>query len=127
MVLSFECGFGQNMVLPAARNSTSYDFCVLSTSCFPPNLLKHVGCVCLEQRIKFFACLLPAAADRVVFCRLTPLQVSVYKAVLSHPDIENVLRVDEDCTCGSGQTRGKCCFKVSVCYTWMRSVSAALA
>ena len=55
-----------------------------------------------------------AAADRVVFCRLTPLQVSVYKAVLSHPDMEYVLRIDEECVCGSGLTRGKCCFKVSV-------------
>ena len=124
MAVSFECGVGQNMVLPAARNSTCQTF---FNFMFFPKPLETCRVHVPWAANQIFACPLPAAADRVVFCRLTPLQVSVYKAVLSHPDMENVLRVDEDCACGSGQTRGKCCFKVSVCYTWLRSVSSALA
>ena len=34
------------------------------------------------------------SADWVVFCRLSPLQISVYKAVLGHPDMQAVLHTN---------------------------------
>nr|KAG5713963.1 hypothetical protein BaRGS_020291 [Batillaria attramentaria] len=63
----------------------------------------------LRRTKKLIADQLPRKTDRVVFCRLTPLQVSVYKAVLSHPDLLSVLNMSSPCSCGSGAAKGKCC------------------
>ncbi|XP_067677911.1 DNA excision repair protein ERCC-6-like 2 [Haliotis asinina] len=56
---------------------------------------------------------LPEKDDNVVFCKLMPLQESVYRAVLGHPDMSLVLRMDDPCDCESSRTRSKCCYKVS--------------
>ncbi|XP_076462027.1 uncharacterized protein LOC143294538 isoform X2 [Babylonia areolata] len=65
----------------------------------------------LRRTKKLIAHQLPVKTDRVVFCRLVPLQISVYKAVLSHPDLKMVLGLNEECVCGSGLTFGRCCYK----------------
>jgi hypothetical protein len=38
-------------------------------------------------------------------------QAELYAACLALPDFENVRLAGELCRCGSGETRGKCCFK----------------
>jgi hypothetical protein len=40
-----------------------------------------------------------------------PCQAELYAACLALPDFENVRLAGELCRCGSGETRGKCCFK----------------
>ena len=52
--------------------------------------------------------------ELVVMCRLTDLQVSVYKAILEHPDMQLVLQAEDPCDCASGKQRASCCYKVSV-------------
>jgi hypothetical protein len=39
--------------------------------------------------------------DEVVFCPLTPVQVAVYKRILNMTPVQNLVRKDEDCDCGS--------------------------
>lgn len=53
---------------------------------------------------------LPTKTDEVVFCPLTPIQVAVYKRILNMNHVQNLVRKDEDCDCGSG--------KKSVCITY---------
>ncbi len=40
------------------------------------------------------------------------LQVSVYKAILSHPDAQLIMHKDDPCRCGSDLPQSKCCRKV---------------
>ncbi|BFY99657.1 hypothetical protein BsWGS_02697 [Bradybaena similaris] len=56
---------------------------------------------------------LPSKEDMVVMCRLSELQISVYKAVLSHPDMQLVLCAEDPCDCRSGKARASCCYKKS--------------
>ncbi|KAK6180078.1 hypothetical protein SNE40_012292 [Patella caerulea] len=56
---------------------------------------------------------LPEKDDNVVFCKLSHLQTSVYKAILNHPDLQLVLKSEDPCTCGSDKSRGTCCYKES--------------
>ncbi|XP_074643856.1 uncharacterized protein LOC141900733 [Tubulanus polymorphus] len=52
---------------------------------------------------------LPKKDEKVVYCQLTDLQVSVYEAILSHHDVATlILRRREICDCGSGKIRQKC-------------------
>lgn len=48
-------------------------------------------------------------ADNVIFCRMSPLQRSVYRRVLESPDFQLLVRLNEPCDCGSGEVRGNCC------------------
>ncbi|ESP05258.1 hypothetical protein LOTGIDRAFT_103296, partial [Lottia gigantea] len=56
---------------------------------------------------------LPEKDDNVVFCKLSHLQTSVYKAILNHPDLLLVLKMEDPCSCGSDKSRAKCCFKIN--------------
>ena len=44
---------------------------------------------------------LPKKTDEVVFCPLTKKQVEVYKRILNLDDVQNMIRKDERCDCGS--------------------------
>ncbi|KAI0789173.1 P-loop containing nucleoside triphosphate hydrolase protein [Abortiporus biennis] len=52
---------------------------------------------------------LPRKTDEVVFCPLTSQQIYVYKRILKSEPVQNMLRKDEQCECGSREKRGKCC------------------
>ncbi|XP_062310171.1 DNA excision repair protein ERCC-6-like 2 [Osmerus eperlanus] len=56
---------------------------------------------------------LPKKDDRVVYCSLTEFQQAVYRTVLESEDVSLLLRSSEKCSCGSGRTRRKCCYKVN--------------
>ena len=49
--------------------------------------------------------------DRVVFCKLTDVQLRAYKRVIGSPDYQLLLRSKEQCDCNrsSGLPRGRCC------------------
>ena len=48
-----------------------------------------------------------------MFCKMTDLQLSVYRALLDSDDLQQlVLRQHEICDCGSDSKRGQCCYKV---------------
>ncbi|KAF9238323.1 P-loop containing nucleoside triphosphate hydrolase protein [Melanogaster broomeanus] len=59
-----------------------------------------------EERTK---ALLPTKTDEVVFCPLTSKQNAVYKRILAMEEIQNVVRKDESCECGSNNKRKDCC------------------
>ncbi|XP_046356993.2 DNA excision repair protein ERCC-6-like 2 isoform X1 [Haliotis rufescens] len=65
----------------------------------------------IRRTKKIIADQLPEKDDNVVFCKLTPLQESVYRAVLGHPDMSLVMRMHDPCDCESTRTRSKCCYK----------------
>ncbi|EIW76686.1 hypothetical protein CONPUDRAFT_63659 [Coniophora puteana RWD-64-598 SS2] len=44
---------------------------------------------------------LPTKTDEVVFCPLTPIQITVYKRMLASDDIQRLFNKDSYCTCGS--------------------------
>ena len=50
--------------------------------------------------------------EKVVFCKLTSLQLSIYRTLLESDDMKLVLRQKEQCDCGSQRTRARCCYKV---------------
>ncbi|XP_022089252.1 DNA excision repair protein ERCC-6-like 2 [Acanthaster planci] len=54
---------------------------------------------------------LPTKDEKVVFCKLTELQVSIYKALLESEDMQLVLKQKDLCDCGSGGTCIQCCYK----------------
>ncbi|KAH9510325.1 DNA excision repair protein ERCC-6-like 2 [Bulinus truncatus] len=56
---------------------------------------------------------LPRKEDLVILCKLTDLQVSIYKAILTHPDMYLILHSDDPCDCRSGKMRASCCYKKS--------------
>ncbi|CCM04135.1 uncharacterized protein FIBRA_06297 [Fibroporia radiculosa] len=52
---------------------------------------------------------LPGKDDQVVFCPLTATQIEVYKRILNMEPVQNMMRKDEPCDCGSKEKRRKCC------------------
>jgi len=49
--------------------------------------------------------------DKVVLCRMSPLQHAAYVRVLKSPDFQIMSRAKEPCDCESGELRGRCCHK----------------
>ncbi|KAI1425728.1 P-loop containing nucleoside triphosphate hydrolase protein [Xylaria sp. FL1777] len=56
---------------------------------------------------------LPKKTDKVVFCPLSDLQREAYENVLASPTAQFVLTSFDQCLCGSGNTRGHCCYTVN--------------
>ncbi|XP_057299784.1 DNA excision repair protein ERCC-6-like 2 isoform X1 [Hydractinia symbiolongicarpus] len=54
---------------------------------------------------------LPAKDEKIVFCSLSDLQVSIYEAVLKLPKVKMLLGIDEVCRCESGLQARQCCLK----------------
>ncbi|KAL6308864.1 P-loop containing nucleoside triphosphate hydrolase protein [Sparassis latifolia] len=52
---------------------------------------------------------LPKKIDEVVFCPLTTKQTEVYKRIINMETVQNLIRKDEPCDCGSRESRKKCC------------------
>lgn len=53
---------------------------------------------------------LPKKSDRVVFCQLTESQADAYRAFIESDKCEFIRTAKEPCDCGSGKTRGWCCY-----------------
>ncbi|KAI0879147.1 P-loop containing nucleoside triphosphate hydrolase protein [Hypoxylon argillaceum] len=56
---------------------------------------------------------LPKKSDKVVFCPLSDLQRQAYENVLASPVAQFVLTSFDQCPCGSGNTRGHCCYRAN--------------
>ncbi|EKM52602.1 uncharacterized protein PHACADRAFT_261138 [Phanerochaete carnosa HHB-10118-sp] len=54
---------------------------------------------------------LPKKTDEVVFCPLTPKQTEVYRRIIESEPVQNLVRKDECCDCGSRKKRAQCCHK----------------
>ncbi|KAI0759189.1 P-loop containing nucleoside triphosphate hydrolase protein [Irpex lacteus] len=54
---------------------------------------------------------LPEKTDEVVFCPLAPRQLEAYKRVLKTEAVQNLIRKDRPCDCGSKKPRKSCCHK----------------
>ncbi|TFK69776.1 hypothetical protein BDN72DRAFT_585227 [Pluteus cervinus] len=52
---------------------------------------------------------LPEKTDQVVFCPLTPTQISAYKRLLGTVAVQNLILKDRPCPCGSSESRKNCC------------------
>ncbi|KDR74087.1 hypothetical protein GALMADRAFT_227782 [Galerina marginata CBS 339.88] len=52
---------------------------------------------------------LPQKTDQVVFCPLTDRQISAYKHLLNMEPLQNLIKRDEPCHCGSKKARKACC------------------
>ncbi|EGO02844.1 hypothetical protein SERLA73DRAFT_176268 [Serpula lacrymans var. lacrymans S7.3] len=55
---------------------------------------------------------LPTKTDEVVFCPLTPTQITVYKRILEMEPVRNMIHKDELCDCGSRKQRKECCHAI---------------
>ncbi|KAF9445975.1 hypothetical protein P691DRAFT_804938 [Macrolepiota fuliginosa MF-IS2] len=52
---------------------------------------------------------LPKKTDQVVFCPLSPKQITAYKHLLNMDAVQNLIHRDHPCPCGSGRSRKACC------------------
>ncbi|RAR02640.1 DNA repair and recombination protein RAD26 [Stemphylium lycopersici] len=53
---------------------------------------------------------LPKKSDRVIFCQLTETQADAYRTFLDSERCEFIREAREPCFCGSGKSRGYCCY-----------------
>ncbi|KAF9732716.1 hypothetical protein PMIN06_002832 [Paraphaeosphaeria minitans] len=54
---------------------------------------------------------LPKKSDRVVFCQLTEVQADAYRTFIESEKCEFIRMAKQDCDCGSGTSRGWCCYQ----------------
>ncbi|KAI8932416.1 hypothetical protein NX059_010602 [Plenodomus lindquistii] len=54
---------------------------------------------------------LPKKSDRIIFCQLTETQADAYRTYLESDRCEFIRTSKEECDCGSGKTRGHCCYR----------------
>ncbi|TFY62320.1 hypothetical protein EVJ58_g3937 [Rhodofomes roseus] len=73
---------------------------VLAEKLLPHFFLRRTKDIIREQ--------LPNKLDEVAFCPLTPKQIEVYKRILNTEAVQNMIRKDELCDCGSRKKRCKC-------------------
>ncbi|KAL1596368.1 hypothetical protein SLS60_009014 [Paraconiothyrium brasiliense] len=55
---------------------------------------------------------LPKKSDRVVFCQLTETQADAYRTFIESEKCEYIRLAKQECDCGSGKSRGWCCFQI---------------
>jgi superfamily II DNA or RNA helicase len=71
---------------------------------------KILPSVFLRRMKTLIADQLPKKSDRVVFCQLTEYQAEAYRTFLESDRCEFIRTAKEECDCGSGKTRGYCCY-----------------
>jgi SNF2 family DNA or RNA helicase len=54
---------------------------------------------------------LPKKSDRVVFCQLTETQADAYRNFIESEKCEFIRLAKQECDCGSGKSRGWCCYQ----------------
>lgn len=54
---------------------------------------------------------LPVKDEKIVFCSLSSLQVSMYETILNLPKVKRLVNLDVPCDCDSGKIGRKCCLK----------------
>lgn len=54
---------------------------------------------------------LPGKVDHIVFCKMVPLQLRMYRRLINSNNFVQILRYVQPCTCGSGFRGSKCCYK----------------
>ncbi|KAF9006951.1 P-loop containing nucleoside triphosphate hydrolase protein [Cyathus striatus] len=76
----------------------------LKTKLLPKFFLRRLADIIKHQ--------LPKKTDEVVFCPLTPKQITAYKNILDTDAVQNLIHKDRPCPCGSGNARKLCCRSV---------------
>ncbi|KAF1846249.1 uncharacterized protein K460DRAFT_339291 [Cucurbitaria berberidis CBS 394.84] len=71
---------------------------------------KVLPSVFLRRMKTLIADQLPKKSDRVVFCQLTETQADAYRTFLESDRCEFIRTAKEPCDCGSGKSRGWCCY-----------------
>jgi SNF2 family DNA or RNA helicase len=71
---------------------------------------KILPSVFLRRMKTLIADQLPKKSDRVVFCQLTETQADAYRTFLESDRCEFIRTAREECGCGSGKSRGFCCY-----------------
>ncbi|KAF1837166.1 hypothetical protein BDW02DRAFT_586916 [Decorospora gaudefroyi] len=71
---------------------------------------KILPSVFLRRMKTLIAHQLPKKSDRVIFCQLTETQATAYSTFLESDRCEYIRTAREECDCGSGKTRGYCCY-----------------
>ncbi|CAA9960837.1 DNA repair and recombination protein [Pyrenophora teres f. maculata] len=71
---------------------------------------KILPSVFLRRMKTLIADQLPKKSDRVIFCQLTETQADAYRTFLESDRCEYIRTAKERCDCGSGKTRGYCCY-----------------
>lgn len=57
--------------------------------------------------------LMRGKADNVVFCKMSDVQIRVYRRLLQSPDFQLLISKDKPCSCGSHLTRVECCHRTA--------------
>ncbi|TCD62825.1 hypothetical protein EIP91_006366 [Steccherinum ochraceum] len=76
---------------------------ILKDKVLPNHFLRRTKAIIKDQ--------LPEKIDEVVFCPLAPTQIEVYKRIIQSEPVQNMIRKDELCDCGSRKKRKQCCHK----------------
>ncbi|KAH6911979.1 P-loop containing nucleoside triphosphate hydrolase protein [Coprinopsis sp. MPI-PUGE-AT-0042] len=86
---------------------------VLKDKLLPRSFLRRTKDIIKDQ--------LPKKTDEVVFCPLSPAQVEAYRRILQTSEVQNLLKRNEQCDCGSPKTRKECChpFQVANVFKYM--------
>lgn len=65
---------------------------------------------------------LPKKTEEVVFCPLTPKQIEVYRRIVESEPVQNLVRKDDYCECGSRNRYVACILFICVCSlrTWLQ-------
>ncbi|KAF2465267.1 uncharacterized protein BDR25DRAFT_295355 [Lindgomyces ingoldianus] len=74
----------------------------LVTEVLPDVFLRRMKTLIADQ--------LPKKRDLVVFCPLTETQADAYRTLIETDTFDCIRRATEPCDCGSGKTRGWCCY-----------------
>ncbi|KAH8101322.1 P-loop containing nucleoside triphosphate hydrolase protein [Cristinia sonorae] len=76
---------------------------ILRDKVLPDHFLRRTKSIIKDQ--------LPEKIDEVVFCPLAPTQIRVYQRIINSEPVQNMIRKDEPCDCGSRKLRKQCCHK----------------
>ncbi|KAI0299056.1 P-loop containing nucleoside triphosphate hydrolase protein [Multifurca ochricompacta] len=57
---------------------------------------------------------LPKKYDEVVFCPLTEMQIGAYKRILGMEAVQNMIKKDDRCDCGTRKKRKECCHPFAI-------------
>ena len=106
----FKSEFSQPMVRGFRQDASKEELTLARAKQKKFNVLKKTWLI-RRTKNSVIADQLPKKTDQIMFCGLSSFQREVYKFLLSHPEVKQILASFDPCVCGKRNPAHRCCKK----------------
>eukprot|EP01129_Flabellula_baltica_P009493 TRINITY_DN3886_c0_g1_i2.p1 TRINITY_DN3886_c0_g1~~TRINITY_DN3886_c0_g1_i2.p1 ORF type:complete len:1005 (+),score=232.62 TRINITY_DN3886_c0_g1_i2:1-3015(+) len=110
-------------VIKKGHKKNAEDVDLLKAKLATKRLNKVVKSIVLRRDSSIIEDLLPGKTDHIVFCKMSPLQITCYRRLIQSDMYQKLISLNNPCACGSFLESVKCCLSEKKCgISWKKEI-----